>query len=587
MAGGAAREGRLRRLDADHADRAAAAARAPDAGDKLREILAALRLERELTKDEILSVYLTLAPFGGNIEGVRAAALGYFGKRPAQLTDAEAALLVALPQAPEARRPDHHPRTAAAAAAFVLDALEKRGITTRRSLRATADGPNFTRLAPHFSARAAAGGAGTTRTTVDGRLQRRVEDLVRATVQAWPPPTSMAVVILRNRDASVAAYVGGADPFDASRDGAVDLAAALRSPGSTLKPFIYAMAIERRIVHPETVVTDAPVDFDGYTPENFDGTYAGDLTVRSALARSVNTVAVALLDEIGPEVFLAHLRGLGLPLETPLGDKGAGLPVGLGGAGISLLDLTRMFSALAAGGEVRAMRTRADDPAEVNGRLVSASAAASVLDILADVGAPEGFANRLAADGGRRIAYKTGTSYGFRDAWAVGVDADHTVGVWVGRPDGKPNLGGYGVSVAAPVLMRVFDMLPTPTHAVAGGEGAGGQRPVRVGGYLPPRLRRFVSRGTVGGADRRLTIAFPRDGATVTSDTPGDKLVVETTGGTPPFRWLLNRRTIAGEDGPRLAISPPGTGQAEIQVTDSAGTIATASFWYEAREPGG
>lgn len=551
---------------------------------KLGEIVSALRLERHLSKREILTLYLTLTGFGGNIEGVKAAALGYFDKPPKALTTQEAALLVALPQAPESRRPDRNPRTAISARDRVLARMSARNIISvaaHSGITTPVKNPNFTRNAPHLALLAARLSAdkSSTRTQIAGPLQQQVERVARRAIGQWPAPVNLAIVVLRNKDASIAAYLGGVDFADSARAGQVDLAAALRSPGSALKPFIYGLAFEDLIVHPDTIVTDEPISFDGYNPENFDGEYRGDITVRTALAHSVNTIAVALLDAVGTDRLMARLRRVDAPLALPEGGDGAGLAVALGGAGLSLFDLTRLYAALATDGAAFAPRILSDDPAGTIAQLVTAPVARTLSDILADVGPPPGFGQLRARDGGRRIAYKTGTSYGFRDAWAIGFDSTHTVGVWIGRPDGRPHLGSYGVTAAAPVMMRVMALLRTSVTDVANRKAAYGAltSPRR----LPDRLKRFVSRGQIDTAGP-VAIAFPRDSSVIGSGDGGTHSIpLQAEGGTPPYRWFIDGKAMPVASDAAPAIKPGSPGQFTVRVIDASGGTDQSSFWFD------
>ena len=546
--------------------------------NKLDEALKAIKLERALSKDEILSIYLTLAPYGGNVEGVRAAALSYFGKEPEKLTPGEAALLIALPQSPERLRPDREPTAARAAAKAVLQRLTG---TPGRAPPTLAPGP-IARAAPHLAARlhAADPDAPVIRTTLSGTLQQKVETIAARAVRQWEPGVNIAVLVVRLKDMSIAAYVGGADYFDDGRAGQVDLVQALRSPGSTLKPFIYAMAFERLIVHPDTIISDEPIDFDGYEPENFDGGYSGDMKVRTALIRSVNTAAVALLQQVGPANLAARLRSVGAPLAIADADDQAGLAIALGGGGLTLADLTRLYAGLGRGGPVAPLRMTPDAPESAGIPLTSPAAARAVTDILADLQPPAGYMRRTARDGGRRVAFKTGTSYGFRDAWAVGYDRLHAVGVWIGRPDGAPHLGAYGVTAAAPVMLNVFDALPTPPQDVA-------DTGVPLGSLtsptdLPERLKRFVIRDETGKAVD-LAIDFPKDNSVVSIDRGDEAAAVPLTvrGGAPPYQWYVDERPWQKAATTRVRWRPPGSGQFAVTVVDREGRTARASFWVE------
>ena len=480
---------------------------------KINEMLQAIRLERVYSKNQILSLYLTLTPYGGNIEGVRAAALAYFGKEPGSLTAGEAGMLVALPRAPEALRPDRHLDAAIDAGTAVLSRVAERldGPPLDEAGAARTSLCSTPQLAPHLAARVRRDDrdALEVQTTLDVNLQQKIEAIAATAVEEADQGVSSAIVVVRIADSSVAAYAGSADFFDDRRSGQVDLADALRSPGSALKPFIYGMAFEKLIVHPDTIIADAPVRFGDYEPENFDGGFFGEMTVRDALIRSVNTTAVAILRAVGPSQLMARLRSVGAPLATQNTDDEAGLAVALGGGGMTLATLTNLYAGLGRGGVVHSLRLRADDTPGKPSRLLSKSAAGAIADILADTPPPPGSGLRLSGDGGRRIAFKTGTSYGFRDAWAVGFDSQHAVGVWIGRPDGGPHLGSYGITAAAPVMFRVFDVLPTPARAVDAGLSPGA---LARGAPLPPRLRQFATaaHGTGGYA-----ILFPRDDSVV------------------------------------------------------------------------
>ncbi len=391
---------------------------------KLRQIARAEEIERAVGKAGVLDRYLTLAPFGGNLEGVRAASLAWFGKEPAKLTIAEAALLVALPQSPEARRPDRFPAAARAARDRVLDRAAARGvISAEEEARAKADPVPETRkafpaLAAHAAEEAVAADPKATliRLSIDARLQAKLEALAKESVARLGPKLSAAIVVVDNHSGEIRARVGAADPDDASRGGAIDMSRAPRSPGSALKPFIYALAFEEGLAHPETVLFDRPARYGAYAPQNFDLGYQGTVTARKALQMSLNLPAIELLADVGPATFLARLHGAGaeiaLPKDTPIG-----LAIGLGGLGVSLTDLARLYAGFARGGEAPALVERLDGAAPIIGprRVTDPVAAWYVADILRGSPPP---ANALSG----RIAFKTGTSYGFRDALAVGFD---------------------------------------------------------------------------------------------------------------------------------------------------------------------
>src|SRR5271163_1927908 len=286
---------------------------------KLRQIARALEIERDVGKAGVLDRYLTIAPFGGNLEGVRAAALAYFGKEPLKLTLAEAALLVALPQAPEARRPDRSPEAARAARDRVLDRLAARGAISVDDAAAGKREPvpqarlRFSALAAHAAEEAVAADKQSKIITlaIDARLQAKLETLVKESVARLGPKLSAAMVVIDNASGEVRARIGAADYDDASRDGAIDMSRSARSPGSVLKPFIYALAFEQGLAHPETVLFDRPMRYGAYAPQNFNLGYEGTVTARKALQQSLNLPAIELLADVGPATFLARLHGAG------------------------------------------------------------------------------------------------------------------------------------------------------------------------------------------------------------------------------------------------------------------------------------
>ncbi len=561
---------------------------------KLIELARAIQLEAHFEKDEILAMYLTLAPFGGNLEGVRAASLAYFGKEPRALSPGEAAMLVALPQSPTRLRPDRFPAAASVARDRVLERVAAAGAIDPVLAAEAAETPtpaaraDMPFLAPHLADRlhAASGGAPLVESLVDPRLQAGLEDLAARALGDLDPRSNIAMIVVENASFSVVGYVGSADFFESLREGQVDLGRAVRSPGSTLKPFVYGMAFEDRIIAPATLLRDAPTRFGGYAPTNFDPGYAGDVTVREALQLSLNIPAVALLDRIGPVRFAARLRAVGTPIRLPPGSGLPGLPIVLGGGGMTLIDLATLYTALANGGEIAPLRWSAADPMPVErDRLLEPLAAWYLADILASAPAPLAMVDALATRVGRRIAYKTGTSYGFRDAWAIGWDAEHTIAVWVGRPDGSPSPDRYGRATAAPLLFRAFGLLPAPAADVAGPPPAGAM--LAATEDLPPRLRRLGHPGLslppppAAGVADPLQIAVPADGTRVATAADASIGLV-ARGGERPLRWLVDGRPLAAPPFAReLRWTPPGPGQVDIMVIDAAGATASASVWVE------
>ena len=543
---------------------------------KIRQMIHADMLEHQLAKDQILTLYLTLAPYGGNIEGIRAASLAYFGKEPNRLTTAEAALLVALPQSPEARRPDLHPQAARAGRDMVLDRMVSEGIIPLDEAVAAKREPiptgrlEFPLLAAHLAQEAvvARPNARVIDLTVDARLQGKLEDLAASRAIRVGPKVSVAIVVADQATGNILASVGSAGLFAAESNGYVDMTEAVRSPGSTLKPLIYGLAFELGLAHPESLIEDRPTAFGGYVPVNFDGLTRGTVTIRQALTQSLNIPAIVVLDAVGTPQLISRLKRANANPLLP-DDTAPSLAVGLGGVGITLRDLVSVYTAIARGGTAVRLNDgvtpRLTEPADAP-LVLDPLAAWYVSDILKDVPPP------LNGSPGR-IAYKTGTSYGYRDAWAIGYDGKTVVGVWVGRPDGAPVPGISGVMSAAPILFESFDRLGTPAVPL---------RPAPRGAIfaanadLPTPLRRFRNpNDNMVAADPAPEIAFPADGVDLDlglktgDDQP---LTVKVRNGVPPFTFFANgapfaRSAFARQD----SWKPDGPGFVTLSVVDAEG----------------
>lgn len=433
---------------------------------KLRQIARALQLELRLSKDEILALYCNYAPMGGVLEGVEAASRAYLGKSAQRLGHAEAALLTVLPQAPSLLRPDRYPERARAARDKVLKRLEPRW--GKAAVRDALQEPAYAQtvrdplLAPLLAERLRKSAAGRARidTTIDAQAQSTVELLLADRVGGLPPRVSLAALVMDNRTLEVLAYAGSADFGDDNRFSHVDMICASRSPGSTLKPFLYGFALDEGLIHSESLLADVPQSFGGYQPGNFQQSFHGPVSVSEALGKSLNVPAVEVLDRLDPKRFAALLRRGGIKLDYPRGGE-PNLALILGGAGTTLEQLVGAYSAFARRGLAGKPRLTGDRPVEEM-RMMSEGAAFIIRDIL-EAGGPVSRLVEGSVGARRGIAWKTGTSFGFRDAWAIGVSDRLTVGVWVGRPDGTPNPGFFGANVAAPLLVDIFAALdPEP-----------------------------------------------------------------------------------------------------------------------------
>lgn len=538
---------------------------------KLIEVLRAVQLEARYTKRQILSIYLTLAPYGGNLEGVRAASLSYFGHEPESLTIGEQALLIALPQAPEARRPDRNPKAAIGARDEVLLRLQDKGAITPAVAQEAMEEPLVTRraafptLAWHAAGRLARRVRGldaTVITTIDAPLQARLQALARQTAISQGLNSSVAIMVIDIKTRAVRASVGSAGLDRAG--GWIDMMQRVRSPGSSLKPFIYGIGFEDGVIAPETRLMDAPTRFGDYQPENFDRVFHGEVSAKDALVNSLNVPAVAVLNRIGAEGFSSRLEGAGIHLIRPkAGLKDAGLALALGGAGIKLSDLASLYAALGDNGVVKPLAWTQGEaglrPYQPGARLMTADAAQKTLKILRETPAPAGRLPGALMKSGNRPAYKTGTSYGYRDALAVGVAGGHAILVWTGRPDGGARADMTGRDAAAPLLFDVVDQLQAPASL-----------PNALTPDRPPEALKEMKTTAAGPV-----ILFPPDGSTVFVEVSsrgtdeglklkrGLKLSARGKG----LQWYVNGEALPKADGAPLWY-PAQEGFYDVSVVD-------------------
>jgi len=430
-------------------------------GGKIRQLWRAMQLEWHLSKRDILTLYLNRAPFGGTLQGVGAASWAYLGKSPAQLSYSEAALLAVLPQAPSRLRPDRWPDRAEAARNKVLERMVTQGVWTAQQVKESREEPvwlaprQMPQLAPLFS-RMMLNKSRENKivTTLDASLQRQLEELAMNWKSRLPSRSSLAMIVVDHTNMKVRGWVGSVDIADDSRFSHVDMVNAIRSPGSVLKPFIYGMALDDGLIHPASLLQDVPRRTGDYRPGNFDSGFHGPVSMSEALVRSLNLPAVQVLEAYGPKRFAALLSNAGLPLLLPAGAQ-PNLSLILGGAGARLADITAAYSAFARHGKAGRLRVQPGDPL-VERPLLSPGAAWIIRRILANESQPlpDAALPQVAP-----LAWKTGTSYGYRDAWAVGLNARYLIGIWTGRPDGTPVAGQFGFASAVPLLNQVNNVL--------------------------------------------------------------------------------------------------------------------------------
>ncbi len=546
---------------------------------KIIESVRAWQLERRYSKNQILELYLTLAPYGGNLEGVRAASWAYFGREPDNLSPDQIAMLIALPQSPEARRPDQHPAAAIVARERVLMRLADQGLFAKDLAAESADYPAPTRrafptLAWHASEEALSRSkdADNIRTTLDLALQKEVEGIAARVAGPSREGVQAAIMIVDIASREVRAVAGSANR--ASAGGWIDLTNRPRSPGSTLKPFIYGMAFDDGVASPDTRIADAPRRFATYRPDNFDRTFRGDVTIAQALQHSLNIPAVSALDAIGAQRFAAALSFAGADLSMPLtADDDAGLAIALGGAGLTVRDLALLYAALGDNGRVLPLHwLRSETEAalakkEQATQIMSAQSARQIIDILSSAPAPAGRMPALLTQEAPVIAFKTGTSYGFRDAWGAGTGGGNAVVVWMGRADSAPRPGVTGRDAALPVLFDVFDAIARITPRRSSGPSLREDIP---GEHVPPSALAQFER-----ENAPPQILFPPDGAEVWKDTEHASFVLSAEG-RGKLAWYVDGKPLGRNVAGDTVWRPNDAGFYELHVVDSNGRSAKA-----------
>lgn len=526
---------------------------------KLDQMRKALELERTHGKEEILAIYLTLAPFGGNVEGVNAASLTWFNKWPKDLTPAEAALLVALPQSPERRRPDRNPQKALTARNAVLNRGLDKQVIDQEYLAIAALSPvpivrkNLASNAPHLAWQRALNETDIAETTINSDLQVRLTELAKNTQLA--PGLNMSIIVAESQTGQIKAYIGSQDYYDFSNFGAIDYSQAIRSPGSTLKPFIYGLAQANGDIHFNTIINDTVTDIRGYQPKNLSKTHYGEVSIGEALQRSLNIPAVKVIHRYGPEKFTGKLASAGIQLQNA-----HGLPIALGGAGLALQNLTSLYTALGNNGKVTKTKTQVIPSKPV--QLLPVSTVNQLNWILSH---NQGQRGRLHGTHRQQaLAYKTGTGPGGSDAWSIGTNGRYVIGIWVGTPSGEPRGGNTGMNTAVPIMNVVADQLTRKNDLIT-----------RTLGKAPIALRSF-DRESNG-----LQVIYPVDGSVLNFKEQGVRIPFEVKKAKYPVWITINSNRIVKMSRQNSSLILYQRGGYGLAIVDSAHQSANLEIYIE------
>ncbi len=569
---------------------------------KMIEIFRAFQLEARFSKNQILQIYLTLAPYGGRIEGIEAASMLLFGHNPKILSPAEAALLITLPQSPEKRRPDRFPHRAQIARDNVLLRLFNNKVITAQDLKNAQDMPvtqthyTFPHYARHLLERFNKDKKSDyLETSLDAQLMKDLSTMLFKSAQRLSPAVTISVLIAENQTSFVRAYVGNADYFNRNKLGMIDMIPAVRSPGSTLKPFIYGLAFDQRMAQPLTLIQDQSSTYQGYSPHNFDQKFSGEITIADALQRSRNLPAVAVLNRLGPQFFDTAVQNANILLHFNRNEGPASLPLALGGVGITLEDMVRLYAALAQNGHVASRLvyfTPKNAPSQPIQQhiFLKAESAYQIWHILYNSPKPAGLLSSSQAM--PPVAFKTGTSYGQRDAWAFGVTEHYTIGVWVGRADGQPCSECVGIQTAAPILWQILPLLPQANQQKILLPPNTNIISARTTADLPLALQRFYTghrtlnihsalHSTSAKQTYSLALRYPYEGARlIFSQDDMSGLPLKATGGKRPLRWYVNGKLIPNDPLSSEAVwTRPEAGFSRISVIDSMGSIASVEIF--------
>ena len=555
---------------------------------KIQEIIKAWQIELHYSKEEILQDYLTLTPYGGNIEGLVSASLHYFGKMPYSLTYAQIAMLVALPQSPEVNRPDRHPIRAKKARDKVLKEMLQKGLIDRDEyLRAVATkiavkSYKMPRFAPHFSQRLLRkigkkvdGKSGMhytsvkvgreelkVHTTIDKVLQMQLEHWAKNVQKGLDRGVTFSLIVVENKSSSLLAYLGSGDIFGKSFPGFVDMANAIRSPGSTLKPFIYTLGFEQKQIEPQTIILDEQTKFGDYMPHNFDKRYNGEVTIAYALQNSLNIPAVKVLNRVGVDKFVDTITPLIGKIYLP--KKQATLPIALGGVGVRLWQLANLYQNLANLGQSPKLHyIKQTNPKMI--KLFSKESAIKTINILREITPPKGF-----IDLKNQIAYKTGTSYGFRDSWTIAFNKAYTVALWVGRPDGRTQIDKTGLNTAAPLAFEAL----TITQSLLKPKEAFYNEPISQ--QKPPKILQYFDKKQIN-SENKLNFIIPKENTKFQSATCKDVVVeFKLSNAKEPIYWYIDGKEFHYKTKAQIRLK---AGAHKITVIDNTAQSVSRDIW--------
>lgn len=527
---------------------------------KLIECFRAMQLEWHFSKAEILNIYLTLAPFGGNIEGVKAAALSYFNKSPKMLSPPEVALLVAMVQSPNALRPDLNQERARHTRNGILQLMAKQELITLKEARLHQAAPlpqklrKFPKEIPHLAWRLKQDypWQNEITSTINLNEQKKIEKLLKSYQPFLPQKANVAILILDHVQNKPLVYVASRDYLEVSHHGFIDYIQAIRSPGSTLKPFIYGIAFDLGILQPETYLLDKRRRFGSYHPRNFDKDLHGMVRAKEALVSSLNIPAVSTLNEIGVIRFLSLLKEIGVNPKMPKDMDAPGLSCALGGLGLTLEQLVLLYSGLGNSGKVKHFSYIETKNLQKESYLLSSRAACQVMDILTTDNSA-----------GRVFSLKTGTSYGHRDALAIGFDKQYVVGVWIGCANGSPMRGATGAGLAVPLLHKIYQILPPP------------KQPFLFAKLSVSESVAFKNLSHERGQQQeRLSLQFPIDKTVIPLAKEG--IPCSVRGGNKPYHWLINGKPVFQSWQQRYLWQPERSGFYTFTVIDAQGQSVNA-----------